>query len=115
MTSHPDNGQITEPGLRGGAFLTGGSFGTGAFLAAGASFAGAGLAGAFLAGGAFFAGPGSTFFAGGAFLAGAFADLAVVRPDAVFLDPAVFCGDAIGSSLAKGTAALPPASPGSAG
>src|SRR6266513_869596 len=40
MTSHPDRGQITEPGLRGGTFFAGGSVG-GAFFA-GAAFFGAG-------------------------------------------------------------------------
>src|SRR5438046_7920901 len=53
MTSQPDNGQITEPGLRGGTFLTGGSC-CGAFFGAGAALGGAAAALAFFAGGAFF-------------------------------------------------------------
>jgi hypothetical protein len=45
------------------------------------------------------------------------AALVAVRPDAAFLGAAAFCGDAIGGSesASKGAAALPPASPGSAG
>jgi hypothetical protein len=71
MTSQPDSGQITEPGLRGGAFFTGGS--TGAFLAAGAFFAGGVGAGPFFAGGSFLAGGvGAAPFFGGTPLTGAF-------------------------------------------
>jgi len=62
MTSHPDRGQITEPGLRGGTFFAGGSVG-GAFFGGGAALAGA--VDAFVVFAVFVAG---VFFGGGVFL-----------------------------------------------
>src|SRR2546421_2158449 len=62
MTSHPDRGQITEPGLRGGTFFAGGSVG-GAFFGGGAALAGA--VDAFVVFAVFVAG---VFFGGGGFL-----------------------------------------------
>src|SRR5256885_9230562 len=61
MTSHPDRGQITEPGLRGGTFFAGGSVG-GAFFGGGAALAGT-ARGFVVLGGAVFFGGGAPFFA----------------------------------------------------
>src|ERR1700730_516603 len=55
MTSHPDRGQITEPGLRGGTFFAGGSVGA-AFFGGGAALAGAAHLGGLCWGGLFWGG-----------------------------------------------------------
>src|SRR6266480_3710609 len=92
MTSHPDRGQITEPGLRGGTFFAGGSVG-GAFFGGGAALAGAADVFVVFAGGVFFGG-GAFFFAGAALagLAG-FAAFPVL-PLAVALPAGRFAGAA---------------------
>src|SRR6266702_2305282 len=101
MTSHPDRGQITEPGLRGGTFFAGGSAG-GAFFGAGALlFLAVGrFTGGFLA---VFVPFFATFF--GTCLAGFLAAdffttpfLVALRAGAAFFGAAVFWGGAIGNS-----------------
>jgi len=96
MTSHPDRGQITDPGLRGGTFLAGGSVGA-AFFGGGAALAGAAdvfvvFAGDVFAGDVFFGG-GAFFFAGGA-LAGFAAFPVLVLAFAVALPAGRFPGPA---------------------
>src|SRR5436305_14504863 len=86
MTSHPDRGQITEPGLRGGSFLAGGSVGA-AFFGVGAALAGA--ADLVVLAGAVFFGAGAFFFAGAAL--GGFAAFPVL-PLAVALPADRFAG-----------------------
>ncbi|HMG25372.1 MAG TPA: hypothetical protein VKH36_01015 [Acidimicrobiia bacterium] len=89
-------------------FLAPGRF-AGGFLAADFAACLAGFVPVF----AFFGAGLAGFFAEDRFAAAA---LVAVRPDAAFLGAAVFCGDAIGGSqVAERAAALPPASPGSAG
>src|ERR1700730_8552737 len=92
MTSHPDRGQITEPGLRGGTFFAGGSGGA-AFFGGGAALAGAADLVAFA--GAVFFGGGAFFFAGAA-LAGfaAFPVLPLAAALAVALPAGRFAGAA---------------------
>src|SRR5438132_6552208 len=99
MTSHPDRGQITEPGLRGGTFFAGGSVG-GAFFGGGAALAGAVdafvvfavfVAGVFFGGGVF-------FFAGAAlegFAAFPVLPLAVALPAGRFAGAAFFVAGAL--------------------
>src|SRR6476659_323544 len=88
MTSHPDRGQITEPGLRGGTFLAGGSVGA-AFFGGGAALAGA-VELVVFAGAVFFGGV--VFFFAGTALAG-FAAFPVL-PLAVALLAGRFAGAA---------------------
>src|SRR2546423_11497446 len=92
MTSHPDRGQITEPGLRGGTFFAGGSVG-GVFFGGGAALAGA--VDAFVVFAVFVAG---VFFGGGVFLfvGAALAGFAAfpVLPLAVALPAGRFAGAA---------------------
>jgi len=96
MTSHPDRGQITEPGLRGGTFFAGGSVG-GAFFGGGAALAGA--AGVFVVfAGAVFFGGGAFFFAGAAlagFAAFPVLPLAVALPAGRFAGAAFFVAGAL--------------------